>query len=132
MVYLKSPKGRKLINLDYNIFMDKGNKQINQLKDDLVLFRYVVLAFVAVVLGSTIFFHFAEKWNWLNSVYFVVVTISTVGYGNIVPHNAAGKVGAMILIIVGIGIFGVFVNQLLKRQGLRRLERVQDRKTSKK
>jgi hypothetical protein len=81
-----------------------------------------------VVVSSTIFFHIVEKWRWINSVYFVIVTISTVGYGNIVPTTDLGKIGNMVLIILGIGIFGLFINQFLKYQGLKRIERRQDRR----
>lgn len=109
--------------------MKPSEEQINQLKQSLIMFRMVVIAFVAVVLSGTIFFHLVEKWRWLDSIYFVIVTMSTVGYGNIVPETDSGKVGNMVLIILGIGIFGVFINQFLKYQALRRLERKNGKKS---
>ena len=48
---------------------------------------------IGIVVFSTVFFHYAEGWNWLDSLFFTVVTISTVGYGNFVPVTAAGKIG---------------------------------------
>jgi voltage-gated potassium channel len=105
--------------------MKPSDEQIVQMKQSLSMFRIIVIAFVAVVLIGTIFFHIIEKWDWLDSIYFVIVTIATVGYGNLVPVTDVGKIGNIILIIVGIGIFGVFVNQLVKYQGLRRIERMQ-------
>ena len=105
--------------------MKPSDEQINQMKQSLSMFRVIVVAFIAVVLTGTIFFHYVEKWDWLDSIYFVIVTIATVGYGNLVPVTDVGKVGNILLIIIGIGIFGIFVNQLVKYQGLRRIERMQ-------
>jgi voltage-gated potassium channel len=105
--------------------MKPSDEQIIQMKQSLSMFRVIVVAFIAVVLTGTIFFHLVEKWDWLDSIYFVIVTIATVGYGNLVPVTDVGKLGNILLIIVGIGIFGIFVNQLVKYQGLRRIERMQ-------
>jgi voltage-gated potassium channel len=103
--------------------MQEDDKQINKLKDELALFKTVAFTFLAVVLTSSVFFHFIEKWKWLDSFYFTIITISTVGYGNIVPATDIGKIGNIVLIITGIGIFTVFITQLVKRQGLKRLEK---------
>ena len=104
--------------------MSEGDDStIARLKNDLSLFKSTLIAFLAVATTSTIFFHFVEQWRWLDSLYFTIVTMSTVGYGNIVPVTDLGKVGNVLLIILGIGIFTVFAMQLVKRHGLRRLEK---------
>ncbi len=73
------------------------------LKDDRVK---GILAFtVGMILWASVFYHFIEGWSWLDSIYFSVVTISTVGYGDFSPETAAGKVFTMVYIIVGLGIF---------------------------
>ncbi len=65
-----------------------------------------ILAFtVGMILWASVFYHFIEGWSWLDSIYFSVVTISTVGYGDFSPETAAGKVFTMVYIIVGLGIF---------------------------
>jgi voltage-gated potassium channel len=98
-------------------------KQVKQLKSETSLFRTIAITFIALVAGSTALFHYVEKWDWLDSFYFTIVTISTVGYGNLIPQTDLGKIANILLIIIGIGIFTVFVTQLVKRQGLRRLEK---------
>jgi voltage-gated potassium channel len=103
--------------------MQDNEKQISQLRSDLSIFKTVVIAFIAVVTTSTIFFHLVERWKWLDSFYFTIVTISTIGYGNLIPDSDVGKIGNIVLIILGLGVFSVFINQLVKRQGLRRLEK---------
>lgn len=102
------------------------DEQIRQLKSSLGMFKVITIAFLVVVILGTWLFHLIEKWDWLDSLYFVIVTIATVGYGNLVPTTDVGKIVNILLIIIGIGIFGIFVNQLVKYQGLRRLEKKQN------
>ncbi|RLK03580.1 potassium channel family protein [Ruegeria conchae] len=65
-----------------------------------------LLAFTAgMILWASVFYHYVEGWSWLDSIYFSVVTISTVGFGDFSPETAAGKIFTMIYIIVGLGIF---------------------------
>lgn len=45
----------------------------------------LVLTLALVVLGGTVFFHWAEGWSWLDAYFVTVVTLSTVGYGSLVP-----------------------------------------------
>lgn len=44
--------------------------------------------------------------NFEEALWWAIVTISTVGYGDITPETAAGHVVATVLIICGIGVFG--------------------------
>lgn len=71
-----------------------------------------LLATLAIVIaGGTVFFHWAEGWSWLDSYFFTVITLSTVGYGSLVPVTAVGKIGTTVFIIVGLGIFAVAIQQ---------------------
>lgn len=65
---------------------------------------------VTVILGS-VFFHTVEGWSWLDSYFFTVITISTVGYGNLVPATAVGKIATTVLVFVGLGVFAVAIQQ---------------------
>jgi len=65
-----------------------------------------------IVAGSTVFFHLIEGWSWLDSYFFTVVTLTTVGYGTLVPATAIGKIATTVLIFFGLGIVGVVVQRL--------------------
>lgn len=65
----------------------------------------------AIIIGGTIFFHHVEGWSWIDSYFFTVATLSTVGYGELVPATATGKIGTTIFIFVGLGIFAVAIQQ---------------------
>lgn len=52
----------------------------------------------------------------LDNLWWSIVTLSTVGYGDFVPQSTAGRAIASILIVVGVGVFGYaagFVASLL-------------------
>ena len=63
------------------------------------------------VFGSLLFFWVESPVNPQASTlddaaYFMIVTMSTVGYGNIVPYTGAGRLISVIAIIVGVGYAG--------------------------
>ncbi len=63
-----------------------------------------------VILGvGTVFFHFQEGLRWLDALYFTVITLTTVGYGDISPQTDPGKIFAMVYILVGLGIFAALI-----------------------
>ncbi len=75
----------------------------------------------SLIAGSTVFFHIVEGWGWLDSYFFTVVTLSTVGYGDMVPQTAPGKIATTGLIFAGIGTFA-FVIQQVAAQTIKRRE----------
>jgi voltage-gated potassium channel len=80
------------------------------------IFHYLLAATLLVITTGTIFYHFQEHFSWLNAYYFSVVTLATVGYGDLVPHTPLGKFFTTIYIFVGVGILTTFINYSLKRR----------------
>ena len=73
----------------------------------------VLLTLAAITLGAGAFFyHSVEKWSWLDSLYFSITTLATVGYGDISPHTDIGKIFTMGYIIIGVGVLLGFINAL--------------------
>ena len=64
-----------------------------------------------VVALGTCFFHFVEGWTWVDAYFFNVVTLSTLGYGNLVLAMVLGKIGTTVFIFVGLGIFAVAIHE---------------------
>jgi voltage-gated potassium channel Kch len=93
------------------------------------LIRRLLYTFAGVVALAVGFFHFAEGLTWLNSVYFVVVTVATVGYGDISLANsgAASKIAGIALILTSTVfiwmIFSLTVDDIIKRRVQRALGR---------
>ena len=68
-----------------------------------VVFGLLFLIFLLSI--GTVGFYFLEGFSWFKAFYFTVITISTVGYGDIIPQTAAGKIFAVFLILGGAGLF---------------------------
>ena len=71
----------------------------------------ILSTLAGIVIAGTVFFHIVEGWSWIDSYFFTVVTLSTVGYGNLVPATAIGKIGTTVLIFVGLGVFALAIQQ---------------------
>jgi len=61
--------------------------------------------FLLAVAGGTFGFSRAEGVNLFDSFYFTIITMGTVGYGDIVPWTTAGKLIAIGLVFAGVGTF---------------------------
>jgi hypothetical protein len=83
------------------------------------------LALVLILL-ATLFYWIVEAWSLLDSAYFAVVTIATVGYGDFSPQTSLGKIFTMGYIVAGIGIFVAAVSAIA--QAILRSEHPVDRK----
>jgi voltage-gated potassium channel len=81
---------------------------------------------IMVLLAGTLFYRQAEGWSILDSLYFSVITLTTVGYGDLVPSTAVSKVFTIIYIFIGLGIILAFVNTVAERAIERR--RTKDRR----
>lgn len=96
-------------------------------KDTLV--QKLLLSFIGLLMVAVLFFHFYEKLSWVDAVYFVIVTVATVGYGdiNLVNSSAISKMFAVILILSSTFfiwmIFSFTIDRILKKRILLALGR---------
>jgi voltage-gated potassium channel len=86
-------------------------------------YRYLFLAVVLILTTGTVFYHHVEHLGWLDAYYFSVITLATVGYGDIVPHTPLGKLFTTFYIFIGVGIITTFFTYTIRRQADRRMER---------
>jgi len=58
-----------------------------------------------LILGAgTVGYHLIENWTLSESLYMTVITVSTVGYGELHPLTEAGRLFTVILIALGVGV----------------------------
>ncbi len=94
---------------------------------------YVLLSLaITVVTVGTVVFHQLEKWSWIDSFYFTIITLATIGYGDLVPTTPVGKLVTVIFVIVGVGIFLGFLNKMMERRVERRERRLEAIRSKKK
>lgn len=78
-------------------------------RHQLILF-YSFIAIVMVIFGALMYLVEGPRYGFttLNaSVYWAIVTITTVGYGDITPHTPLGRILASILILIGYSIIAI-------------------------
>ena len=74
-----------------------------------LLYTFIVMMLL-LFLGAT-FYHFVEKWSYVDALYFSAATMTTVGYGDITPKTIFGKLFTIVYIFasVAIGLYGLSI-----------------------
>jgi voltage-gated potassium channel len=91
-------------------------------------FRSLLYLAVLTLSVGTVFYHKIEGWRWLDSFYFSVITLATVGYGDFAPKTDLGKIFTVIYIFTGLGILLGFVNPIGEYIVDRRFEKIEKKK----
>ena len=62
---------------------------------------------------GTVIYHFVEGWSWLHSLYFSVITLTIIGYGDFSPQTDLGKIFTLLYIVIGVALILGFFNSLM-------------------
>jgi voltage-gated potassium channel len=65
------------------------------------LFKLLLL----VLISGVAFYTQVEGWSVIDALYFSVITMATIGYGDLSPVTTAGKIFTMLFALVSVGIF---------------------------
>ena len=72
-------------------------------------FRALFIWVIIVIAIGTSFYSQVEGWRTLDALYFTIITLTTIGYGDLTPQTDAGKIFTMIYIFVGISLISGFI-----------------------
>ncbi len=81
--------------------------------------------FLICTVAYTLLFHLIENRDIITSLYWTVITMATIGYGDITPTTTAGKLLAMAMAISGIAIYTAFASVIvdhITEKNIRRLQ----------
>ena len=79
-------------------------------------FRSTLLVATIILISGTLFYSKVEQWNLLDSAYFCVMTLTTIGYGDLHPTDDFSKLFTMFYSIIGIGVFVTLIAQIARAQ----------------
>ena len=66
--------------------------------------KYILMVILILLLVSSVFYHYVEKWRYIDALYFTAATMTTVGYGDITPKTDIGKIFTIFYVFAGVGI----------------------------
>lgn len=65
-----------------------------------------------MLIGGTLGYHFIEGWPLFDGLYMTVITLATIGYGEVQKLSDHGRAFTMILIVFGVALFGFLLSIL--------------------
>lgn len=71
--------------------------------------RSILILTILTLLSGTLFYSKLEGMSTLDALYFSFTTLTTIGYGDLYPTTAIGKIFTMIYAVVGLGIMAAFI-----------------------
>ena len=82
-----------------------------------------ILALLAVLCAAGVGGYMGfEGWDFLDSLYMTIITLATIGYGEVRPLDTSGRIFTIFLILGGIGVMTyvfTMISELLMEGGLR-------------
>jgi len=67
-------------------------------------FLIAVLGLITIIAIGTAGYAIIEDWSLLDSLYMTVITLATVGYGEVHPLSDGGRIFSIVLILGGVGV----------------------------
>lgn len=87
--------------------------------------RTLLGATTMIAVAGALVYQWLEGWSFIDAFYFSVVSMATVGYGDLAPVTTAGRLFTIGFLVVGIGIFVLAVSALAQAvlEEFRRVQR---------
>ncbi|KAK0093615.1 hypothetical protein PV326_013096 [Microctonus aethiopoides] len=87
-------------------------------------FAAIGLLFIYISCGATMFMLWEEDWNFFDGFYFCFVTMTTIGFGDLVPKKPKYMLFCTLYILVGLALTGTII-ELVRRQYAQSWRRLQ-------
>ena len=102
---------RALKLIRYNKALNRFRLAAKIVKEEIILFLIVTVIFIFIASSGIYFFENSAQpevfSSVLHSVWWAVVTLTTVGYGDVYPITVGGKIFTLFILLIGVGIVTV-------------------------
>ena len=78
---------------------------VNRFIEKTYLDKILSGVFLIILFFTVLMYYYGPSYGIFDDFYFVVVTLTTVGYGDVTPHTFSEKVITVFLIIIGVFVF---------------------------
>ncbi len=69
-----------------------------------------VLLLTVVIAAGVVFYSVVEGWSIIDSFYFTVIALSTIGFGDLHPTSEGSRLFTAFYAIIGVGIIGAAIH----------------------
>ena len=63
-----------------------------------------IIIFLLLIASGSLIYQRIEGWNFLDSLYFTTITVTTIGYGDFSPATNIGKIFTIVFALAGISV----------------------------
>lgn len=121
----------------YNKALNRFHRAWLLIKEEMILFLIVTAIFLFLASAGIYYFENAEQPEMFSSIFssgwWAIVTLTTVGYGDIYPITTGGKIFTFFILMIGVGIVtipaGLVASALTKTRMLDQAKREEEKKS---
>ncbi|WP_244835290.1 potassium channel family protein [Clostridium sp. BJN0001] len=97
--------------IKFSVMMIKFEKRIfNNVKNNRILYLFTIT--ISIIIIGSMSISIVEKKSFSDSLWLTIVTITTVGYGDIKVNTKPGRFIAGILMVIGVGFAGLLTGAI--------------------
>lgn len=83
----------------------------------------IVLTFLYILLGALIYCQW-EEWSYLEAFYFVFISVSTIGFGDVLPEHPKYFLLSSVYVLIGLSLVAMVINVIMEAMTMK-LDRAQ-------
>lgn len=96
-------------NFDDNMNLDDNDDSSSIIDDEDIPVSFALFLLVAYMMCGALIFSIWEEWNFFDALYFVFISMSTIGFGDLVPQHPKRMVGTFIYLLFGLALTSMCV-----------------------